>query len=56
MAYEHEREYFRILYPTAARPRFLSGGLVQQVVGLSEQGLRCRVLEGEVHDAGEEVG
>jgi hypothetical protein len=52
--YEHEREYYRIEYPTAARPRFLVAGEDREVVDLCEQGLRYRAAS-ERRKIGDEV-
>ena len=53
--YEHEREHYRIEYPTAARPRFLVAGEDREVIDLCEQGLRCRAASDERRKIGDEV-
>ena len=53
--FEFEREHYRIMYPTAARPRLLGDGLDRQVIDLCEQGLRYRPAEGESRAVGDEV-
>jgi hypothetical protein len=47
MEWEHPREHYRILYPTAARPVFTADSLEHEVVDVSEQGMRFRAAEGE---------
>ena len=53
--FEFEREHYRILYPTAARPRFVGGGFDREVIDLCEQGLRYRAAQGETCALGDEV-
>jgi hypothetical protein len=53
--YRHEREHYRIMYPTAARPRFVSGDLERDVVDLCEVGLRYRAADNETCGLGDEV-
>ena len=48
MDWEHPREHYRIVYPTAARPVFTSGAIEHDVVDVSEQGMRFRAVEGEI--------
>jgi hypothetical protein len=48
MEWEHPREHYRIMYPTAARPVFTSGIIEHDVVDISEQGMRFRAAEGEM--------
>jgi len=55
MEYEHPREHYRIMYPTAARPVFTVGGIEHEVVDVSEQGMKFRAVEGEVWEQGESV-
>ncbi|HEU5170031.1 MAG TPA: PilZ domain-containing protein [Gemmatimonadales bacterium] len=44
--WRHEREHYRIEYPTAARPRLVVGGHVCEVIDLSERGIRYRAAAG----------
>jgi hypothetical protein len=53
--FEFEREHYRILYPPAARPRFLGGGFDREVIDLCELGLRYRAAEGETVALGDQV-
>ena len=53
--FEFEREHYRIMYPTAARPRFIGGGLEREVLDLCEQGLRYRAADGETRSVGDQV-
>jgi hypothetical protein len=53
--YHYEREYFRITYPTAARPRFLAGLLDREVIDLCEMGIRYRAASDEFRQPGDEV-
>lgn len=53
--YAHEREHYRVVYPTAARPWFIVGGVAREVVDLCEMGLRYRALTGEQPQVGEEI-
>ena len=52
MPWEFEREHCRIVYPTAARPRFTSDGIEHPGVDISEQGMRCRLAQGETRAIG----
>jgi hypothetical protein len=51
----HEREHYRVAYPTAARPWFIVDGVARDVVDLCEMGLRYRAADGERRDLGDEV-
>lgn len=53
--FEFEREHYRIMYPAAARPRFLGDGLEREVIDLCEQGLHYRAADGETRAVGDEV-
>jgi PilZ domain len=53
--FQFEREHYRIMYPTAARPRFVGDGLERDVIDLCEQGLRYRAGDGEHREPGDEV-
>lgn len=53
--FEHEREYYRIMYPTGARPRLLGGGFDRDVIDMCEQGLRYRAADTERRAVGDEV-
>lgn len=55
MEWPHPREHYRIVYPTAARPVFLSGVIERDVVDVSEQGMRFRAAEGERWELGDSV-
>jgi PilZ domain-containing protein len=47
MDYPHRREYFRVQYPTVARPRLELAGKSYAVIDISERGLRYRVGDSE---------
>jgi hypothetical protein len=51
----HEREHYRVTYPTAARPWFIVDGAARDVVDLCEMGLRYRAAVGERRALGDEV-
>lgn len=53
--FDHEREHYRIMYPTAARPRLVGGGSERDVVDLCEQGLRYRATDRESPVLGDEI-
>ena len=53
--FEFEREHYRIVYPTAARPRLLGAGHDRDVIDLCQQGLRYLAAEGESRVVGDEV-
>ena len=55
MAWVHEREHYRVAYPTQLRPRFLVQGFTFDVIDISERGLRFRLGEAEAPEAGNEV-
>lgn len=55
MGWEHRREHYRIMYPTAARPRFIIGELAHEIVDLSDQGIRYRVGQQENRTVGDEI-
>ncbi|MEO7986026.1 MAG: PilZ domain-containing protein [Gemmatimonadales bacterium] len=55
MEWPHPREHYRILYPTSVRPRLISGEYERDVVDVSEQGMRVRLAENEMMEAGEPV-
>lgn len=54
--FEFEREHYRIVYPTAARPRFIGDGLEREVIDMCEQGLRYRAADGETRAVDDRVG
>jgi len=57
MAWEHEREHFRIQYPARVRPELLVGEGVHEVLDLSEGGIRLRPAGPlETDDEGRIVG
>ncbi len=55
MAWVHEREHYRVAYPTQLRPKFLVQGFTFDVVDISERGLRFRLGDAAMPDAGNEV-
>ncbi len=55
MDWPHPREHYRIAYPTAARPSLIAGSVEHEVVDVSEQGLRFRMVEGESWQLGNSV-
>ena len=55
MDWPHAREHFRIVYPTSARPLFISGIVERDVVDVSEQGMRFRLTGGETSEPGDPV-
>lgn len=55
MAWVHEREHYRVAYPTQLRPKFLVQGFTFDVVDISERGLRFRLGDAATPDAGNEV-
>jgi hypothetical protein len=54
-AFDVEREHYRIVYPAAACPRLLGGGLEREVIDLCERGLRYRAADGETRAVGDGV-
>jgi hypothetical protein len=56
MSWPHERAYYRIEYPTAARPKLFIAGIAHEVLDLSEQGVRWRRRQEIVPVVGEEIG
>ncbi len=55
MSWAHEREHYRVAYPTQLRPRFLVQGFTFDVVDISERGLRFRLGEADAPEPGNEV-
>ncbi len=55
MDWPHPREHYRIMYPTSARPLFVSGILERDVIDVSEQGMRFRLADGEGCEQGTPV-
>jgi hypothetical protein len=53
--YPHEREHYRVVYPTAARPWFLVAGVAREVVDLCEMGLRYRAMPDDQPEMGDEI-
>jgi hypothetical protein len=51
----HEREHYRVVYPTAARPWFIVASVAREVVDLCEMGLRYRTVAGEQPALGDEI-
>ncbi len=54
MDYPHRREYFRVQYPTVARPRLEMEGESYAVVDISERGLRYKATD-SFPEAGREI-
>jgi PilZ domain-containing protein len=54
-SFDFEREHYRIMYPTAARPRFSTSMLEREVIDLCEMGMRYRAADGESRRIGDEV-
>lgn len=40
MPWQHDREFYRLIYPPQAAPEFISGGISHRVVDISEGGFR----------------
>lgn len=55
MPWEFEREHYRIVYPTAARPWLDGGGAEHEVIDLCEAGLRYRLAPAEERLLGDQV-
>lgn len=55
MEWPHEREHYRIVYPSSARPLFVAGIVVREVVDVSEQGIRFRLNSGEASEPGDPI-
>lgn len=55
MAWVHEREHYRVAYPTALRPKLLVQGHTFDVVDISERGIRFRLGGAEEPAPGFEV-
>ncbi len=53
--FEFEREHYRVVYPEAARPRLIGGGLERDVIDLCEEGLRYRPADAEVRAIGDVI-
>lgn len=45
MPWAHNREYYRVAYPTQARPRLMVQGHTFDVVDISERGIRFKLLD-----------
>ena len=55
MDWPNPREHYRIMYPTAARPLFLTGIIERAVIDISEQGMRFLAAEGETWKLGDQA-
>ena len=55
MAWVHEREHYRVAYPTQLRPKFLVQGFAFDVIDISERGRRFRLADAATPEAGNEV-
>ncbi len=55
MAWAHEREHYRVAYPTSLRPKLLVQGHTFDVVDISERGIRFRLEKAEEPGPGFEV-
>jgi PilZ domain len=55
MAWAHEREHYRVAYPTALRPKLLVHGVSFDVVDICERGLRFRLGTADAPQPGFEV-
>jgi hypothetical protein len=55
MAWAHEREHYRVAYPTALRPKLLVHGVSFDVVDISERGIRFRLGKAEEPEPGFEL-
>lgn len=55
MAWAHDREHYRVAYPTALRPKLLVHGVSFDVVDISERGIRFRLGTAQKPEPGFEV-
>jgi hypothetical protein len=55
MAWAHEREHYRVAYPTSLRPKLLVHGVSFDVVDISERGVRFRLGTAAAPERGFEV-
>ncbi|HSB52756.1 MAG TPA: PilZ domain-containing protein [Gemmatimonadales bacterium] len=55
MGWVHNREYYRIAYPAALRPKLLVQGHTFDVVDICERGIRFRLGEAGAPDVGLEL-
>ncbi|HTS89714.1 MAG TPA: PilZ domain-containing protein [Gemmatimonadales bacterium] len=55
MAWIHDREHYRVAYPTALRPKLVVQGVTFEVVDISERGIRFRLGEAARPEPGFEV-
>jgi hypothetical protein len=55
MPWPHAREYFRVAYPSALRPRLDVQDYQFDVVDVSERGLRFRLGQAQPPESGNEV-
>jgi PilZ domain len=55
MAWAHEREHYRIAYPTALRPKLLVHGITFDVVDISERGIRFLLGQAQRPEPGFEL-
>jgi hypothetical protein len=55
MAWAHDREHYRVAYPTSLRPKLLVQGVSFDVVDISERGIRFRLGKAQAPEPGFEV-
>jgi hypothetical protein len=55
MAWAHEREHYRVAYPTTLRPKLMVHGVGFDVVDISERGIRFRLGDAHQPEAGLEL-
>jgi hypothetical protein len=55
MGWVHNREYYRVTYPTTLRPRLLVQGHTFDVVDVCERGIRFQLGEAVPPDVGYEI-
>ena len=55
MAWAHDREHYRVAYPTALRPKLLVHGVSFDVVDISERGIRFRLGSAQAPEPGFEL-
>ena len=55
MGWMHQREHYRVAYPTALRPKLVVQGVPFDVVDISERGIRFRLGQTTAPEPGFEV-
>jgi len=55
MPWAHDREHYRVAYPTALRPKLLVHGVSFDVVDISERGIRFRLGSAQAPQPGFEL-